>query len=218
MKFESLLDELAGDLNDSEEGREYTTWSKKQLRAWVREGFNLIFDNRPDLFMENKIVQVTPCSTRQDTCDCDEVRRVLGQVTKSGRLLRHLRQRALEISFQWTAPACRRRQTGADFPLESYALDEVSGALYIWPQVPPGVEVYVELECSVRPDELADSADIDIKFIAAIKQWVLWRAKSVDMEISQAAFTAATKHEASFWHILGIQRDAQVVIHKKDNS
>lgn len=217
MKFESLLAELAGDLNDDEEGREFTTWPKKHLRAWVREGYNLIFDYRPDLFMEHKIVQVIPCSVRQPTCDCAEIRRVVGQVTSDGRLLRPLRQRGLEISFQWTAPACRKPD-GRTFVLESYALDDVSRTLYIWPQVPPGVEVYVSLECSVRPDRLADNADIDIKFIAALKQWVLWRAKSMDMELSQAAFTAATRHEAAFWQILGIQRDAQVVIHKKDSS
>lgn len=218
MKFMSLLEEIAGDLNDAELGHEFTTWSRKQIRAWVREAYNLIYDNRPDLFIEHKIVQVEPCDIRQDICDCDEVRRVVGQVTVDGHFIKALRERSLELGFQWTAPACRKKRTGQTFSLDSYAIDTVSNTLYVWPRVPPGIDVFIELECSVRPDELQDTDDIDDRYIAAVKQWVLWRAKSMDMEISQAAFAAATKHEQSFWQILGIQKDAQVIIHKKDRT
>lgn len=219
MNLKSLIDAIAGDLNDNTPGYSYQTWTADQIREWVTEGESLIYDKRPDLFMERKIIQVEPCSIIQDTCECDAVRRVIGQVSKSGRLLNTMRERGLEISFQWTGKSCvKRPKPGQGFRLESYAVDTVSGDLYVWPEIPLGIDVYIEVECSVRPTEMKDTDEVSAEYYAAIKQWALWRAKSMDMEISSAAMSAAQVHYKAFFDLLGLPVDTQVVIHKKDNT
>lgn len=218
MKFKTLLAEIAGDLNDNEEGHVYTTWQESDVRAWIKEAIGLIFDNRPDLFLELRIIKIEPCTTRQTACDCEVVRRVIGQVTKSGRLIKQLRERSLDIQLQWVAPACRRR-TGSPFSLDGYAIDSVGDSLYIFPEVPPGIDVYVQVECAVRPDEdISDTTDIKSELIAAIKQWVLFRAKSIDAELAPAILQMATVHKTTFYEIVGIQAQTSVVIHRRADS
>lgn len=219
MNVQSLVAMIASDLNDNEDGHAYQTWPANQIRGWIVEGVSLIYEKRPDLFMQNKIIQVTPCSIIQDTCNCDVIRRVIGQVTASGRLLKPLVQRGLEIGFQWTGKACKPKlKTGEGFQLESYAIDTVTDALYIWPEVPPHVDTYVAVECAVRPEGLAASDDVSSAYSTAVVQWVLWRAKSMDMEISAAASNAAQLHYKSFFDLLGLSGATQLIIHKRDNT
>lgn len=218
MKFKTLLAEIAGDLNDNEEGHVYTTWQESDVRAWIKEAIGLIFDNRPDLFLELRIIKIDPCTTRQTACDCEVVRRVIGQVTKSGRLIKQLRERSMDIQLQWVAPSCKRR-TGNPFTVDGYAIDSVGDSLYIFPEVPPGIDVYIQVECAVRPDEsMTDDTELKGELIAPIKQWVLFRAKSVDAELAPAILQMATVHKTTFYEIVGIQAQTSVVIHRRADS
>lgn len=219
MNVQSLVEKIASDLNDNEDGYAYQTWQANQIRGWIVEGVSLVYEKRPDLFMQNKIIQVAPCSIIQDTCDCDIVRRVVGQVTEKGRLISPLRQRGLEISFQWSGKPCRKQpKAGGVFKLESYAIDDVTDTLYVWPEVPPHVKVYIEVECAVRPEDLTDSDDVSSAYDTAVIQWVLWRAKSMDMEISPTALNAAQIHYKAFFDLLGLSVDTQTIIHKRDKT
>lgn len=217
MKLKLLLDQLAGDLNDNEEGHAYTTWTEKDIRAWIEEGLSLIFDKRPDLFLELRVIKVSPCTTRQSSCDCDTIRRVIGQTTESGRLLRQLRKRSLDMQIQWTAPVCRRHQPGNGFVLDGYAIDSVGDTLYLYPEVPPGEDVYVQVECAVRPtmDMLDNDVEIPSDTTTALKQWVLFRAKIIDAELAAPILSVATLHKTTFYEVLGIQESTSVVIHKR---
>lgn len=215
MNVESLVDQIAGDLNDDAPGYEFHTWSAEQIRAWIVEAMGIVYDKRPDLFIEKKIIQVKPCSIIQDTDGCDSIRRVIGQTTADGRLIKELNERDLEISFEWTGKPCYKVSSGSGFKLESYAVDTVSDTLYIWPQVPPGVTVYVQVECSSIPDGTGNF-EVGNQYHAAVVQWVLWRAKSMDMEISSAAMTAAEFHYKVFLDLLGLAASVQEIIHKKE--
>lgn len=222
MSLSSLVEQITSDLNDSESGHENTTWTKDQIRVWVGEGINLVYDKRPDLFMERVIVEVDNCSIVQDICGCSTIRRVIGQVNEQGRLIRTLRERGLDVSFQWTGKPCRPKtvpgQSG--FKLESYAVDSVSDTLYLWPEVPPGIQVWIEVECAKRPtEEELESGGVDIPTgaVVAAKQWALWRAKSIDMEISAGAMTAAQQHYRAFFDALGLSAETTTVIHRRES-
>lgn len=223
MSLDSLVVEISSDLNDHAPGHEFTTWTEKQIRAWVEEGLNLVFDKRPDLFMKHVTIKVESCNIIQEACSCDTIRRVIGQVTETGRLIKTLRTRGLEASFDWTGKPCRRRNKNANdiFMLDSYAIDEMSDTLYIWPEVPPGVDVYVQIECAYRPskEELENGAyNMPMGIDAAIKQWALYRAKSMDMEISQVAMAAAQQHYRALFDILGLAAETTEIIHKRDKN
>ena len=77
MSLESLVEQITSDLNDSENGHENTTWSADDIRVWVGEGISLVYDKRPDLFMERVVIKVDTCSIIQETCECDKIRRVI---------------------------------------------------------------------------------------------------------------------------------------------
>lgn len=214
MKIKTLINTVTSDLGDNESGYANTTWSREQIREWIVEGYNTVFDNRPDLFMELKTFKVAPCNVIQDVCDCTKIRRVIGQTTETGRVIKPLRERGLEVSFQWSGKPCVK-QTSGKFKLESYAIDTVSERLYIYPEVPPHEEVYVTVECSVRPTASSEDDNIIEDGYAAVIQWALWRAKSMDAEVSPAAQSAAAAHYRAFFDILGVTLDKQTVIHKR---
>ncbi|EGR9529540.1 hypothetical protein I7060_003847 [Escherichia coli] len=214
MITQALVLSISGDLNDNEDGYHNQTWSEQQIREWVAEGVNLVFDKRPDLFMEKKVIPVTPCSVIQDTCDCGAIRRVLGHATKDGRLLSVMRKQGLESSLQWRGTSCRRA-TGKYKPT-SYALDVMTDALYVWPEMPPHEEAYILVECAVRPDADSIQSEVDDAYVTAVKQWVLWRARSIDAEVSPAAGNAAQMHYKAFFDVLGVAEKATVVWHRSE--
>ena len=212
MNTQALILSISGDLNDNEDGYHNQTWGEQQIREWVAEGVNLVFDKRPDLFMEQKVIPVTPCSIIQDICNCGIIRRVLGHATEDGRLLSVMRKQGLESSLQWRGAPCRR--TGRKYSPMSYALDTMTNTLYVWPEMPPHEEAYILIECAARPDTESINNVVDDGYVTAVKQWVLWRAKSIDAELSSAAMSAAQMHYKAFFDILGVASDATVVWHK----
>lgn len=212
MNTQALILSISSDLNDNEDGFHNQTWTEQQIREWVAEGVTLVYDKRPDLFMEQKVIPVVPCSVIQDTCDCGVIRRVLGHATKDGRLLSIMRKQGLESSLQWRGTSCRRAV--GKYKPTSYALDAVTDTLYVWPEMPPHEEAYILVECASRPDPDSINENVDDGYVTAVKQWVLWRAKSMDAELSSAAMSAAQMHYKAFFDVLGVAAEATVVWHK----
>lgn len=203
MNLSEVLDQLAEDLNDAEPGYEYTHWSREQLRAYIAEGMQTIFAERPDLFMETKIIKVQPCTTFQDLCGCDKIYKVLGQSTEKGRILYQLRKRSSNQRLVWQGKPCPRDPRS--FRLREYDLDKATNTLELYPAVPPGVDIWIAVQCSERPRDFADDADIADELIPFVMQWALFRAHAVDGEVSQVAFTLSRAHEQAFWRLVSAQ-------------
>lgn len=215
MKLSVLLDTIADDLNDNEVNYEFTTWTPQHLRALVADAIQLVFASRPDLFLEQKVIELTPCDIRQEVCECDYVRRVIGQTDKNGRMLKPLRARSMDEQFLWTGKPCPIRDPSR-FRLQGYAVDKAGSDLYVFPAPPMGVPTFVRIECAVRPpDTLDDDFEINNEIGVAAKQWVLFCAKMVDAEVSPDMRAAAAVHESEFWRILGVQKDTKVIVHKR---
>ncbi len=203
MKFESMLHNIAADLNDAEPGHEFTTWTQAQIANYIREAIRVAFVERADLFVETKILKVTACQHLVDTCDCTHVRRVLWQSDKDGNPLHMLRVRKNSDKLVWRGMTCPVNPR--DFKLEEYSIDNVTDKLWVYPQVPGGIDVYIAVECSVLPDEIGDDYEIPNELDAAVVQWVLWRAKSVDAETNATANQVANMHQDTFWKLLNAQ-------------
>jgi len=203
MTPDSLLYQLAVDLNDAGAGHEFTTWSAEQLGAYLMEAIQVAFVERPDLFIEHRIIHLKPCSIIQDTCDCTHVIRVLGQSTADGRVFKELRVRKANDKLLWTGRTCKSK-TGK-FELIEYTIDSNTDTLRVYPQVPAGQDIYVLVECSVIPKDIGDVVDTEL--LAAIKQWVLYRAKTVDAELNPNIFNVAKLHRDTFFALLAIQKE-----------
>lgn len=201
MKFGSLLDQIAVDLNDAAPGHEFTTWSRPQLRAYLEEAIQIAFTERPDLFIDTRIIKVKPCSVVQDTCDCTQVRRVIGQSTANGSIKKYLRVKRLGTDkMVWNGRTCRRHPK--NFELEEYYIDGVTDKVWVYPEVPAGLDIYILVECAVLPTEFTDDYVVNSEFRAAVIQWVLFRAKMVDGENNSAIVSIANQHKTTFWELL----------------
>lgn len=203
MNINSLLELIAVDLNDAAPGHEFTTWSREQIRAYVEEAVQVAFIERPDLFIETRVIRLQPCTYIQDTCDCTQVRRVLGQTTKDGRILRLLRPKKNSEKIQWHGRTCP--VSPKNFELKEYSIDTLTDKLWVYPMVPAGMDVYVAVECSVAPSENSTNYDIPTELRAAVVQWVLYRAKMVDAENNTGVLAAAKEHQDTFWKLLTAQ-------------
>lgn len=216
MYVSSLLEQLAVDLNDAAPGHEFTAWSREQIRAYLIEGIQVAFTERPDLFIETVIIKVNPCSILQDTCDCTHIRRVIGQSTMDGRIIKELRQRSNNDKLRWTGRTC---PTSPDkFELKEYSIDNITDKLWLYPQAPPGKDIYVLVECAKAPDNIQDDYDIATELLAAIKQWVLFRAKMVDGENNAAIIQVAMQHQNTFWKLLDSQKQNEDITVEKENA
>lgn len=218
MKLGSLLYQLAVDLNDAESGHEYTTWTQDQLRAYLSEGIQATFTERPDLFMEVKTIKVTACDTVQDTCECSTISKVLGQATASGRVIRSIRRRSSSEKLIWRGKTCPGDPR--NFELREYSIDPITGTLQLYPPVPPDVDVYIAVECSVRPDtdNWDDSFDLNNEVVPMVMQWALYRAKMVDGENNALIIQVAVGHKNAFWELVTANRIVKAKEEQDDRS
>lgn len=215
MNIKSLLYQVAVDLNDAAPGHEFTTWSEQQLRAYLEEAIQTAFTRRPDLFIQTRVVKVEPCSVVQDVCDCTKLRRVIGQTDENGRIIKLLRPRKRDDALLWTGRTCHK--SPKEFQLSHYTIDEASNKLWLYPQVPAGLDVYVLLECVVMPEAIDDNTTIPPELVGAVVQWALYRAKMVDGENSPTVVSVANAHKAAFWELLTAQAEQKSVAVEGDD-
>lgn len=215
MKFSSLLERLAVDLNDAAPGHEFTTWSRPQLRAYLEEAVSTAFIERPDLFTETRIIKLKPCTVVQDTCDCTHIRRVIGQATKDGRILNTLKPKKNNDKLIWNGWTCPVHPR--DFKLTQYSIDDVTNKLWVYPQVPAGLDIYVAVECAVMPDTSGDY-DVPVELEAAVIQWALYRAKMVDGENNATIVSVANAHKTTFWELLQAQVNSRNIVASEDTN
>lgn len=192
----SLLSQLSADLADPG----FVRWTREQLRTYLLEGLIVAFSKRPDLFLERVVIKLDTCTTLQETCECDRVLRVLGQSTEGGRIIRTLRRKTSSAKIVWNGKPCPA--DSADFKLSSYSITPTTNVLEVYPEVPPGVDVWIVVECAKAPDKLSDSDSYSNTLSVAATQWALSRAHRVDGEVSTVAFNLARDHEISFWRLL----------------
>lgn len=205
MQISTLIDQLGYDLNDMDPADPHATWPEHQLASYIEEAVQVIASERPELFAEIRILKVEPCNPVQNTCDCTHVSNVIGQVTEGGRLIKRLRLRKNNDKLIWNGPTC---PTNPDqFELKEYYIDSSSDLLWLYPQVPPGKDIWVMIECSVIPDGLDTTASIKPELLAAVKQWVLYRAKMVDGENNTAIVQVAQQHLTAFWQLMRSQKE-----------
>ena len=209
MLLSDIIVRIAVDLNDAAPGHEFTTWSETQLHFYVQEALDTIFNIRPDLFIETRIIKMQPCTYVQDTCDCTQIHAVIGQVTESGRLIKRLRMREQGVKQLWTGWSCP--VSPKNFELREYYIDKDTDKLWVFPQVPAGTDVYLMVECSVLPDASSHSYDIPGELVPMVMQWALYRAKMVDGESNQLILTAAKEHRAVFENLLNVSMASQTM-------
>lgn len=191
MNRRELLQSISGDLNDvgSVGGR---VWSDALLSMWVSEAITIITTTVPKLFTHTEICKVPTCAEEQLT----NVVHVYGVYTKCGSFVSKLRKQSLDTTTAWTGNSIKCHN--GTFRITSYAIDSM-GTLHTFPTVPCGAEIYIKVGRTLPPD--AD--DFTDTIIPMIRQWVLWRAKSMDADASPMLKEISMVHYQAFYKLLG---------------
>ena len=150
------------------------------LRYW-NEGVCLVADLRPDLFSCPITLKLQPGAI-QDIAPCKKIGRVIGQADKFGNIVQSASEASTELMERWTGSSCALLNGvgGTSYKLQSYSSDyHTNKVLTVSPPVPPGEDVYLQVNCVRDPepacgDEEIDSLDCGHR--AAVTQWVIARA------------------------------------------
>ena len=201
MDVGTLLTRLAVDLNDAEPGHEFTTWTREQLRGYITEALQAVFSFDPGLFTREVVIKLEPCTESQNVCSCSDIRSVIGQSTADGRVLSTVRKVSSDPRLQWPGAVCASA-AAQSYSVAGYSIDPVTKKLRVKPAPPPGQDYYLLVECAAPPNSMADTDAVPDKYLPAVVQYALWRAKSVDNENSQYTAAMAALHEKSFWRLL----------------
>lgn len=214
----NIIFEASLDLNDQDVGHEYTRWPQTQLLVYYREAIQLVGNKLKDWFVKQVIVEVAPGGNWQQVCcDCTKIKRVIGEATEDGRVINYLRKLSDVEENTWAGPVVRCETTNREaYRMESYSINSGDASQFrIDPAVPLGQTHYILVECYRQP---SGSLDEDVPDLCApiVKQWILYRALSVDMENNPAIITLAKLHRDTFFELLNAAIASEALEEQKD--
>lgn len=203
MKVSNVIREVSLDLNDQEPGYEYTHWTYEQLKTYLAEALLMVSERFSDKFVQHKVVKLSPGEVWQKACDCERIERVLGEVTEDGEhIIRRLSRVEDDETNTWSGPASQCHMGG---DLTGYSISSTVDTLF---RVYPGVsrtdrkEHYVLVECYVEPDGYDDDTNIPATLVSIVKQWMLYRALSMDSENNPAITQLAASHRDTYFKLV----------------
>ena len=205
MTVDELISGYASDLNDAEPGHENTIWTREDLLRYVNEGLCLIAALRPDEFVKIVVAKVTPMVEEVTVCDCNKIRRVLGQCNENGVVTRQLNYKSVNSRLVWTGKNC---VTNGKY-LYEYSIGG-KNTVFVSPPVGYGVNAWIKVECVGTATPLVAGGEVSgmaCEYLAVLAQYVLYRAKSRD-EMSAALRAAGADHFAAFEKLTNALRAA----------
>lgn len=209
MKVGDILCECSRDLNDHEPGYEYTTWSKEQLRSYLYEALTQLAVLFRKLFLVRRVVRIKAGGLWQRACSCEQIIRVIGEVTEDGeQLLRYLSNITDDTRLVWAGETARCPAILQDnYEMTGYSISNVDESTFkVYPPIPRGEpDHFVLVECFESPDNASDDFNVPARLVALIKQWVLARAYAVDSENNQLIVQVSENHKATYLKLLELE-------------
>ena len=210
MKAARIIEDVSRDLNDQELGYEFTRWTQVQLASYLREA---VLDAAPyvkDLFLAKKVVRVEPGVGWQKACSCDDILKIDGVSNADGRLLYTLHRIPDDADWDWDGGLPGRCAGTSSWRGRGYVVNSVDDSEFrVVPPKPAGTpDAYVLVRCYDVPEDVTEDTDVPSELLAAVKQWMLYRALSVDSENNAAITELAMRHRQSYTDLLNrmIQR------------
>ena len=214
--MKNLLLSYAKDLDDAYPNYEFSIWSRQQLLDYFNEALCIIAAQRPEVFVELKVLLVKGCTVYIKPCDCSQVIDVLGQCDADGNLLNALGRKVVN-GGKWVGKPIGVYDYTRE--VESYEILKAANLIRLFPDnLDPTYEFHLLVRCVVPPKtySLDDAApDTSCVFIAAARHYVLYCAKSMDGEYSQTMLTQAKQHLDAFSSILSMAKAADTELEEK---
>lgn len=198
-----IIDEVSRDLNDQEPGHEYVRWTRAQLESYMKEAVLQVSRYMKTWFLETLTVELETGGDWQKACSCTRILRIYGESDKNGNVIRYLR-RIDDIERDiWPGVPQRCVEPNGSYSMEGYTINGTDGgtSFKVYPPVPYGQTRYVSLLCYKKPEGDAAS-DIPDEAVAAVKQWMLYRAYALDSENNASLTQLADSHYKAFYKLI----------------
>lgn len=220
MQAGNIIQQVSVDLNDQEPGYEYERWPYLQLQSYLQEALDYVSSILKKEFVERVVVQVQPGDRWQDACDCEEIIRVLGISDAEGTTIyRRLRRVEDDETIVWMGRPGKNCSYGRSYLADGYSINATDkGSFKIFPPVPGWWQkpVHVTLECFKPPKVTGSSTDLPQAVVMPVKQWMLYRALSIDSENNETIFTLAKQHQEVFFKLVQDLRAAEELKVRRD--
>lgn len=210
MKVGDILYECSRDLNDHEPGYEYTTWPKEQLRSYLYEALTQLSVLFRKLFLVRRVVRVKSGGLWQRACSCEQIIRIVGEVTEDGeQLIRYLSNVTDDTRLVWSGVVerCPVGNTQSRYEMTGYSISNVDESTFkVYPPIPRGEpDHFVLVECFDSPNGAPDGFNVPTRLVPMVKQWVLMRAYAVDSENNQLIVQISENHKATYLKLLELE-------------
>lgn len=202
----AIIEDVSLDLNDAVQGFAFVRWTREQLESYYREAFSTISKGLREPFIHNEVVKVRQGGGWQKACEhCTTILRVLYECSETGVPIGPLVNATDTSEVIWTGPfisPCMRAHKSR-YVMRTYTLSTTDSTLFqVYPPVPEGADKWVMLECYSEPDLYDMTVDVPDHFVAAIKQWMLYRALAVDSENNPAITQLAVQHRDTHFELM----------------
>lgn len=197
MTGNDIVFDVSRDLNDQVEGYPYLRWTEDQLRSYFTEGYSSVCRIYKRDYIKQVVVSLEVGDKWYTACDCTHILRVVGESDAAGNLIRELAERDSDSIYLWPGTMMKDICPSTEkTELTHYAISTTKdNAFKVYPPIVPGYgQQYVLIECYKEPDVANFDEDIPDKFVATIKQWMLYRALIVDSENNPAIVQVAQIH------------------------
>lgn len=215
-----IIREVSVDLNDQEPGYEYTRWPVSQLQSYLSEAVITLSHQFRDEFLARHVVRVEPGNRWQEAVVSGgdaEIVRILGETTADGRhILRSLSRVMDDEANTWSGGPSRCHAGG---PLTSYSVSTTDSSMFrVYPPVSPADTKphYVLLESYVEPDGHSEVLEVPNRLVAMVKQWMLYRALSMDSENNSTITQLALSHQQTYFKLLEHEIARQTMEKRED--
>lgn len=222
MTVKEIIAEVSRDLNDQEPGYEYTRWPVEQLQSYLIE--ILVNDSYQlkDLFRTTVVVKLNADGNWQQSCNCTEVIRVVGECTKGGMVFRYLKRTYDDEMLNWSGDVYPQCSDPDNYQPLSYAISETDQSMFrVYPPAPPGADRYVLVQCYHTPSGADLSDTVPNEMVAMVKQWMLYRALIMDAENNTAITTIAGSHLSTHDSLLKLaleRREKERLLRERDTN
>lgn len=209
MRVSTILRDVSWDLNDQEQGYEYLTWPKEILRSYLYEVLSQLAGVFRKLFLVHKVVRVQPGGLWQKACSCEQIVRIVGEVTEDGQqIVRYLSDVTDDTRLVWAGNITRCPGSLLDnYEMTGYSISNTDDSAFrVYPPVPRGEQNhFVLVECFENPADAPDDYDVPARMVPLVKEWMLMRAYGVDSENNPVVLQVSQNHEQTYFKLLQLQ-------------
>lgn len=212
MKYIDWFKDIAENMNDAEEGFEFTRYTLRSMIRAYNDAMCLVAKYRPDLFTEYRKVKLEAGRYQDVRGCCSNVLEVLEQLDANGNIVKTLtgsRATRNRNKTVWRKPSCLNSAAPGEYVIDNAWIDKnMNGRFTVDPPLPCDVEAWALVKCVSQPCPLVhakinENVKTSCEHMVATKHYILAWLLSGD-RFANGANARSREQYTLFFEILGV--------------